>query len=77
VEFDLLLVLVQAKGRIKTREQLLSEIRDRNFDISDRSIDVHVSGLRRKLQDDPKNPRFIRTVRSAGYLFINQEESKE
>jgi DNA-binding response OmpR family regulator len=77
VEFDLLLVLVQAKGRIKTREQLLSEIRDRNFDISDRSIDVHISGLRRKLQDDPKNPRFIRTVRSAGYLFINQEESKE
>jgi len=77
VEFDLLMVLIQAKGRIKTREQLLSEIRDRNFDISDRSIDVHISALRRKLQDDPKNPRFIRTVRSAGYLFINPEENKE
>jgi DNA-binding response OmpR family regulator len=77
VEFDLLAVLVQAKGRIKTRDQLLGEIRDRNYDISDRSIDVHISALRRKLQDDPKNPRFIRTVRSAGYLFINPEESKE
>jgi DNA-binding response OmpR family regulator len=76
VEFDLLFVLSQAKGRIKTREQLLNEIRDRNYDISDRSIDVHISALRRKLQDDPKTPRFIRTVRSAGYLFINPDENK-
>ena len=74
VEFDLLVVLANAKGRIKTREQLLNEIRDRHFDIYDRSIDVHVSALRKKLHDDPKNPRFIRTIRSAGYMLINPTE---
>jgi DNA-binding response OmpR family regulator len=73
VEFDLLVVLAQARGRIKTREQLLDEIRDRNYDTNDRSIDVHISALRRKLHDDPKSPKYIRTVRSAGYMLINQE----
>jgi DNA-binding response OmpR family regulator len=74
VEFDLLVVLANAKGRIKTREQLLNEIRDRHFDIYDRSIDVHISALRRKLKDDPKNPKYIRTIRSAGYMLINPVE---
>lgn len=74
VEFDLLVVLANAKGRIKTREQLLNEIRDRHFDIYDRSIDVHISALRRKLKDDPKNPKYIRTIRSAGYMLINPLE---
>lgn len=72
VEFDLLVVLAQAKGRVQTREHLLNEIRERNYDIFDRTIDVHISALRRKLQDDPKNPRFIRTVRAAGYMLIDQ-----
>lgn len=72
VEFDLLVVLAQAKGRVQTREHLLNEIRERNYDIFDRTIDVHISALRRKLQDDPKNPRFIRTVRAAGYMLIEQ-----
>jgi DNA-binding response OmpR family regulator len=71
VEFDLLLSLVRAKGRVRTRERLLEEIRDRHYDVFDRSIDVHVSALRKKLKDDPKNPRYIRTVRAAGYMFIN------
>ena len=75
VEFDLLVVLAQARGRIKTREQLLDEIRDRNYDTNDRSIDVHISALRRKLHDDPKTPKYIRTVRSAGYMLINQDNS--
>jgi DNA-binding response OmpR family regulator len=70
VEFDLLVSLAQSKGRIKSREQLLNEIRDRHFDVLDRSIDVHISGLRRKLKDDPKCPRFIQTIRSAGYMLI-------
>jgi DNA-binding response OmpR family regulator len=74
VEFDLLVVLANARGRIKTREQLLNEIRDRHFDIYDRSIDVHISALRRKLKDDPKNPKYIRTIRSAGYMLINPLE---
>ncbi len=73
VEFDLLASLARARGRVKTREQLLEEIRERDFDVFDRSIDVHISALRRKLGDDPKNPRFIRTLRSAGYMLINPD----
>lgn len=74
VEFDLLLSLARARGRVRSREQLLEEIRDRNYDVFDRSIDVHISSLRKKLGDDPKVPRFIRTLRSAGYMLINPDE---
>lgn len=73
VEFDLLLSLTRAQGRVKSREQLLDEIRNRNYEVFDRSIDVHISALRKKLGDDPKEPRFIRTVRSAGYMLIRPE----
>jgi DNA-binding response OmpR family regulator len=73
VEFDLLACLAQAKGRVKTREQLLDSISDRNYVVFDRSIDVHISALRKKLGDDPKSPRFIRTLRVAGYLLIDPE----
>jgi two-component system response regulator CpxR len=69
VEFDLLLSLAKAAGRVKSREQLLLEVADRNFDVFDRSIDVHISSVRRKLGDDPKNPRFIVTVRNVGYMM--------
>jgi DNA-binding response OmpR family regulator len=54
---------------VRTREQLLLEVADRNFDVFDRSIDVHISSLRKKLRDDPKSPHFIITVRSAGYMM--------
>ncbi len=70
VEFDLLHSLAKARGRVKTREQLLDEIRDREYEVFDRSVDVHISALRRKLGDDAKNPRFIRTLRAAGYMLI-------
>jgi len=73
VEFDLLACLMRARGRVKSREQLLEEIRDRNYEVFDRSIDVHISALRRKLGDDPKTPRFIRTVRTAGYMLIDPD----
>ena len=73
VEFDLLASLAKAKGRIKSREALLDEARDRNYDVFDRSIDVHISSLRKKLHDDAKEPRFIRTVRSAGYMIVAPE----
>jgi len=69
IEFDLLLALAKSAGRIKTREQLLLEVADRNFDVFDRSIDVHISSVRKKLRDDPKSPRFIVTIRSAGYMM--------
>ena len=73
VEFDLLASLGRAKGRVKSREALLDEIRDRNYDVFDRSIDVHISSLRKKLGDDAKEPRYIRTVRSAGYMMVGPE----
>ena len=74
VEFDLLASLVRSAGRVKTREQLLEEIRERDYEVFDRSIDVHVSALRKKLGDDAKSPRFIRTVRSVGYLFRRPDD---
>ena len=75
VEFDLLLCLARAKGRVKTREALLDEIRDRDYEVFDRSVDVHISALRKKLGDDPKTPQFIRTVRSAGYMWIDPDDA--
>ena len=76
VEFDLLLALALARGRVKSRDSLLSDIRDRDYDVFDRSIDMHISALRRKLGDNPKEPRFIRTLRSAGYMFLEPEASR-
>jgi DNA-binding response OmpR family regulator len=69
LEFDILASLVRARGRVKTREQLLDDIGDREFDVFDRSIDVHVASLRRKLGDNPKAPRFIETIRGTGYAM--------
>lgn len=71
VEFDLLLSLARARGRVKSREQLIEEIRERDYDVFDRSVDVHVSALRRKLGDDAREPRFIRTVRAVGYMLLD------
>ncbi len=73
LEFDLLVSLARARGRVKTRENLIETIGERLYDGLDRSIDVHIWSLRRKLGDDPKNPRFIRTVRAVGYMLINPD----
>ncbi len=75
VEFEILLSLARAKGRVKTREQLLDEIRDREWEVFDRSVDVHIAALRRKLGDDARQPRFIRTLRSAGYMLMDPDAS--
>jgi len=73
VEFDLLLALARAPGRVKSREQLLLEVADRDFEAFDRSIDVHISSIRRKLGDDAKSPRWVQTVRSVGYRLLKPE----
>ena len=67
IEFEMLIALARSAGRVKSRERLLLEIAERDFEAFDRSIDVHISSLRRKLGDDPKSPRYIETVRGAGY----------
>jgi DNA-binding response OmpR family regulator len=72
-EFDILSALVRVPGWVKSREQLLLDAADRDFEAFDRSIDVHVSALRRKLGDDPRAPRFIETVRGAGYRLRRQD----
>jgi DNA-binding response OmpR family regulator len=68
-EFDLLLALARASGRVKTRENLLLEVADRDFEGFDRSIDVHISSLRKKLGDDARAPRWIETIRGVGYML--------
>jgi DNA-binding response OmpR family regulator len=73
LEFDLLACLARARGRVKSREELVQAVAERNYDVYDRSVDVHVWSLRKKLGDDPKNPRFIRTYRSVGYMLINPD----
>jgi two-component system response regulator CpxR len=72
-EFDLLLALARASGRVKTRENLLLEVADRDFEGFDRSIDVHISSLRKKLGDDAKSPRWIETIRGVGYMLKKPE----
>lgn len=74
LEFDLLCSLARAADRVLSREQLLDEVNGRDYEVSDRSIDVHISLLRRKLGDDPKSPKFIKTVRSVGYVLMRKEE---
>lgn len=75
LEYDLLLCLARSPGKVRTRDQLMDEIAGRDYQVFDRSIDVHVSSLRRKLQDPPKEPRFIKTIRTVGYLFLREPES--
>lgn len=72
-EFDLLLALARAHPRVKSREQLLQEISDRELEVFDRSIDVRIGVLRRKLGDDARSPRIIETVRSVGYRLRSSD----
>jgi two-component system response regulator CpxR len=74
IEYDLLTSLAGAAGRVLTRDQLLDAVTGRNYEVFDRSIDVHISSLRRKLGENPRNPRFIKTIRTAGYMFKGLED---
>lgn len=66
-EFELLRTLVAHAGRVIPRERLMELARGEDYAAFDRSVDVHVSHIRRKLGDDPRRPRFIKTVRGVGY----------
>lgn len=70
LEFNILVTLMRANGVVKSREDLVNSLLDRSFTELGRSIDVHVSQLRKKLGDDPRNPKFIQTVRGVGYKFL-------
>lgn len=69
VEFKLLAVLVRESGRVFSRAQLIEKAFGYDFEGFDRTIDVHILNLRRKLEPDPKHPRYIKTVYGAGYKF--------
>lgn len=69
VEYEILVCLAQSAGRVLTRDRLLDLVAGRDYGALDRSIDVHISSLRRKLGDTPRNPRLIQTVRSVGYML--------
>ena len=68
-EFEILRTLLAHAGRVVPRDRLMSLARGDDFAAFDRSVDVHISHLRRKLGDDPKEPRFIKTVRGVGYVM--------
>jgi two-component system phosphate regulon response regulator OmpR len=74
MEFDLLKALIQHPNQVLSRDQLLSMTRNREWEPFDRSIDIRITRLRRKLEEDPAHPRAIRTVRGAGYMFIPAEK---
>jgi two-component system, OmpR family, response regulator len=69
-EFQLLSVLVKRPRQLLSRDQILELVASRHWTPSDRSIDVHIGKLRRKLRDDPCNPRLIKTIRGIGYMFV-------
>ena len=68
-QFDLLLALAENAGRVMSRETLLNRARGRALEAFDRSIDVHVSRIRAAIEDDPKRPRRVITIRGVGYVF--------
>ena len=74
-EFEMLALLVQGQGRVLSRDYIMQNMRGVDWKAFDRSVDVLISRIRNKLQDDPKNPRYIRTIRGAGYMFLGPTEA--
>ena len=74
-EFDLLRLLMDNAGSVVTRERLIDEVWDTNWFGSTKTLDVHVSGLRKKLGDDSSEPRYIHTVRGVGFRFAGADEA--
>jgi two-component system phosphate regulon response regulator OmpR len=72
-EFELLATLARASGRVLSREQILDALKGESEPF-DRSIDVHVAKLRAKLEPDPKEPRYIKTVRGVGYMLAREAD---
>ena len=68
-EFDILALLVVDAGRVVARQRLMQEVWDEHYYGSTRTLDMHISSLRKKLGDDPSNPRLIATVRGVGFRF--------
>jgi len=77
-QFELLCVLAVHAGRVMSREALMDHVRGEELEAFDRSIDVHIARIRAALEDDPRHPRRIITVRGAGYVFAkDQDDDRE
>jgi DNA-binding response OmpR family regulator len=73
-QFDLLVALAERAGRILSRDFLMDLVKGEQLEIFDRSIDVHMSRIRAAIEDDPKKPRRVITVRGAGYVFAKVQD---
>jgi DNA-binding response OmpR family regulator len=74
-QFELLTVLARAPGRVLSRDQIMDALKGHPLEAFDRSIDVHISRIRAAIEDDPKNPRRVLTVRGAGYVFARKQDA--
>ena len=74
LEFDVLVALMRRTGRVVPRASLLDLAGREDTAVSDRTVDVHVSHLRKKLGDDTRSPKLIKTVRGVGYVFSTGED---
>ena len=70
MEFDLLKVFAERPNRVLTRDQILNITRNRDWDPFDRSIDIRIARLRKKIEADPDKPGTLKTVRGSGYMFV-------
>lgn len=70
MEFDLLKVFVERPNRVLSRDQLLQLTQNRDWDPYDRSIDIRITRIRRKIESNPNKPKFIKTIRGSGYMFV-------
>jgi two-component system, OmpR family, phosphate regulon response regulator OmpR len=74
-QFDLLVVLAQSPGRVLSRDQIMDALKGHPMEAFDRSIDVHVSRIRALIEEDPKNPKRVLTVRGVGYVFARKQDA--
>ena len=74
-QFDLLVVLARSPGRVLSRDQIMDALKGHPLEAFDRSIDVHISRIRAVIEDDPKSPRRVLTVRGAGYVFAKKQDA--
>ena len=73
-QYDLLTVLARHPGRVLSRDQIMDSLKGHPLEAFDRSIDVHISRIRAAIEDDPKNPQRILTVRGVGYVFAKKQD---
>ena len=76
-QFDLLVVLAQSPGRVLSRDQIMDSLKGHPLEAFDRSIDVHISRIRAAIEDNPKKPRRVITVRGAGYVFARKQDADD